>query len=299
LLNEALGHILPPEGLFEILTIVRACAYILLAYALMRRRLFDAGFVLNRALVVAVISSVLLVIFAVTEFAVDKLLHFHGRETSIIIDAAVALGVILGFHRIQHWVNHQVNHFFFHQWHEAAEALRAFLRSASHITDAGALQDKFIGAICRFADTDAAACYVRDTRGRFVAARHTPGMPAAPIDANDDLVIALQQHRDAVDQGSGWALPMMLRGALSGFVLVYGKRSGLAYRPDELNLMHKAAQQLSSDLESLRVLAIEQERDALRETERILRARCGAFEDLLRNQLATPVLVASPETLPK
>jgi hypothetical protein len=79
--------------------------------------------------------------------SIDKLLHFHGRETNVIIDAAVALGLILSFHRIQHWVNHQVNHFFFHHWHEAAEKLRAFMGSATHISDANALQQKFIAAI--------------------------------------------------------------------------------------------------------------------------------------------------------
>ena len=69
----------------------------------------------------------------------------------------MALGVILGFHRIQHWVNHQVNHYFFHQWHEAATRLHGFLRGASHITEPAALQDKYLAAICRFADADGAA----------------------------------------------------------------------------------------------------------------------------------------------
>ena len=50
------------------------------AYALLRHRVFDFGFAVNRALVFTIISTFLLVIFSLTEFAVDKLLHFEGRQ---------------------------------------------------------------------------------------------------------------------------------------------------------------------------------------------------------------------------
>jgi GAF domain-containing protein len=289
-LNGALDYVLPAEALFDALTVVRVGACILLVYALLRRRLFDVGFVFNHALVVAIISSALLVVFAITEFAVDKLLHFHGRETNIVIDAAVALGVILCFHRIQHWVSHQVNHFFFHHWHEAAEGFRTFLSSASHVTDPSALREKFVAAVGRFSNADGVACYARDTNGNFVAQEHTLATPARMIDANHDLIIALQQHRAAVEHGNGWAFPMMLRGTLAGFVFIGAKRNSVAYRPDELNLMQQGAQQLALDLERLRVLSMEQEREAWLQTELTLRARCDAYEALLRTKLAPSVI---------
>ena len=49
-------------------------------YAIVRHRVLDIGFVINRVLVFTVISTALLIVFGVTEFAVDKLLHFEGRQ---------------------------------------------------------------------------------------------------------------------------------------------------------------------------------------------------------------------------
>jgi hypothetical protein len=284
-INLALGSPLPPLGLADGLTVARCAASVLLAYALLSRRVFDAGFALNRALVVTIISAALLVVFAVTEFAVDKLLHFHGRETNVMIDAAVALGVILCFHRIQHWVNHQVNHFFFHHWYEAAERLRAFMRSAMHVTDADALQRKFIEAVERFGGTAGVAIYLAGDDGAFVARHGSLVNAASRIDANDDLVIRLRDERDAVELDRAVAFPIVVRGALSGIVLVDGKLSGHPYRPDEIALMKSATQQLGADLESLRVVAIERELARAHQMQRTLSDRCETFERVLIDKL--------------
>lgn len=283
--NVALGSPLPPLALYETLTVARCGAAMLLAYALLSRRVFDAGFALNRALVVTIISAALLVVFAVTEFAVDKLLHFHGRETNVIIDAAVALGVILCFHRIQHWVNHQVNHFFFHHWHEAAERLRTFMRSAMHVSDADALQQKFIDAVQRFGGGAGVVVYLRRGEGDFVAGHGSLADAPDRLDPNDDLVIQLRHERDAVEREQAIAFPMIVRGTLSGIVLVGGKCSGQPYRPDEIGLLKKAAQQLGSDLESLRVVAIERELAYADQTQRTLRDRCETLERVLVDNL--------------
>lgn len=285
-LNEAVGAPVPAEALFEFLTIVRSCGYVLLAYALLRRRLFDAGSALNRALVVAIISAVLLVMFALTEFAVDKLLHFHGRETSVVIDAAVALGVILGFHRIQHWVNHQVNHLFFHDWHQAAETLRTFMRGASHITSSPILQQRFVAAVRQFVDTGDVVCYRRQEGGNFAPFDDSEGRGRRLLESNDASVIALLDARRPTEVAEGWAFPMTMRGVVTGFVLVGAKRNGMSLRPDEVELLQQATQELALDLESLRVLSLEQERAAWHDTERELRARCSALEDVLMRKIA-------------
>jgi hypothetical protein len=283
--NLALGSPLPPQGLNDGLTVARCAASILLAYALLSRRVFDAGFALNRALVVTIISAALLLVFALTEFAVDKLLHFHGRETNVLIDAAVALGVILCFHRIQHWVNHQVNHFFFHHWYEAAERLRNFMSAAMHVTDADALQQKFIEAVERFGGAGGVAIYLAGDDGAFSARHGSLQNAAARIDANDDLVIQLRHARDAVELDRAVAFPILVRGAVSGFVLVDGKRSGHPYRPDEIALMKRATQQLGADLESLRVVAIERELARAHQMQRTLSDRCESFERVLTDRL--------------
>jgi hypothetical protein len=280
-LNALFGYPLPDMALIDGMTMIRCGASVLLVYALLSRRLFDVGFAFNRALVVAVISSLLLVVFAVTEFAVDKLLHFHGRETNVIIDAAVALGVILSFHRIQHWVNHQVNHFFFHHWHEAAEKLRAFMGSATHISDANALQQKFIAAIERFGGAAGVAIYLGSPDGIFSLQHSSLTDTPAHIGANDDLVIRLRHTRAAVEDTHATAFPIFVRGAVDGFVLLGGKTNGQPYRPDEIALLKKATHQLGFDLESLRALAIQVELAAAHQAQRRIADRCEVLERIV------------------
>ena len=255
----------------------RPLAFAALGYALLRYRLFDFGFVVNRALAVTILSTLLLLVFAVTEFTVDKLLHFEGREQNVIFDAAVALAIILCFHRIQHWVDHQVNHTFFHLWHEAAEKLRGFLSKAVHITESTALQSKYALALCEFCGAGGIAIFLE--AGRGMELRHAT-LPHAPdvIDLNHDVLIDLRHTRQLVrldERAQGLpgelALPMMAQGRLRGLVLMGAKANQQQYRPDEIALLASAVQQLGTDLQSLRAAELEQACAALERETALLR----------------------------
>ncbi|MES2150293.1 MAG: hypothetical protein V4508_10935 [Pseudomonadota bacterium] len=261
LFNVNLGLGLPiPMVVFEsvqnLTIVIGFCA---LTYAMLRHRLFDFGFVVNRVLVVTIVSSFLLVIFAVTEWGVDKLLHFEGRQKNIIFDAAVALGIILSFHRIQHWVSHQVDHLFFHQWYSAAEKLRKFVDKAPLITDAIALQLKFIRATEEFSGANGMAFYARCVDAHFeLQASTLPGAPKT-IDENDELAIDLGHTRGEVELEEGrhglpgaWGFPIMGRGRLQGMFIANARSSEQQYRPDQIALLSTAVRQIGLDLESLR-----------------------------------------------
>jgi hypothetical protein len=271
--NQLLGTPIALEASYPYLTGVRPLAYVALGYALLRYRLFDFGFVINRALVVTIISGLLLVAFGVTEFAVDKLLHFEGREKNIIFDAAVALCIILCFHRIQHWVNHQVNHIFFQQWHKAAEKLRQFLARTAQVTESKALQAKYALALGEFSGAGGVAIFLDGADGSMALCHATLANAPAVIDANHDVVIDLRHTRQLVRLDDGarelpgeLALPMMTNGRLRGLVLMDGKLNRQQYRPDELALLAGAVQQLGMDLESLRAAELERELAALETT---------------------------------
>lgn len=237
-----------------------------LGYAILRHRLFDFAFVVNRAVVYTIVSTLLLLIFAVTEWGVDKLLHFEGRQKNLIVDAVVALCIILSFHRIQHWVGHKVDLTLFRQWHEAAKQLRHFIEKAAHISDAGALRTKFITAIEAFCGTTGCTIYELDADRGFRLQQSTLASSPAAIDANDDVVIELRTSRAPVyvaDVRSGLpgelALSMTSRGYVRGLVLLGPKANGQNYRPDELALLTTSVQRLGLDLEGLRVQELERE----------------------------------------
>jgi len=278
-LNQLFGQPMPETLRGAAQGAIVMLAYLGLGYATLRHRLFDLGFARNRVLVVTIISSFLLVVFSITEWGVDKLLHFEGREKNVIFDAAVALAVILSFHRIQHWVSHQVDHFFFHHWHEAAQKLKHFQRNAPFITDIGVLQNRFIGTIETYAQARGAAIYTLDPSQAYRLQAATLSGGPTLLDANDETVVELRQSHAVLSlcergdlPGVELALPMVVRGRLEGMVLIGKKADERQYRPDEIALLETAAHQLGMDLAGLHSEQLAQ-RAAMAEEKALLHER--------------------------
>jgi hypothetical protein len=263
---------------------VGALAFIVgLAYAIFRIRLLSIGFAINRALVYTLFSTLLLIIFSVTEWGVDKLLHFEGRQKNVIFDAAVALAIILCFHRIQHTVRHRIDHMFFHKWYEKAEALKQFIAKLSHYSEPIALQQRYLDAACAFSDASGAAIYLAMPHGAFV--RQHSNFSSAPdaIAPDHDLVIELRHKRAAVEiapfaMAGDLALPMTVRGKLIGIVLMDAKANGEHHRPDEVALLTQSVQALAVEVENLRTEQLQQQNQELRQQLQDARVLASSLE---------------------
>jgi hypothetical protein len=239
----------------------------ILAYAVLRHRVVDFGFVINRAIVFSALSIFMLIAFGFTEWAVDKLLHFEGREKNVIVDAAVAMAIISSFHRVRHWVDHRVDHLFFHAWYSAEQGFRGFLARAEHITDGAVLQDRFLQALIDYTGATNASIYMEDKNDGPLRLRQS-ALPdiVSTIDANDPVMLSLRMHRDYLELTTddtalpnGFAIPMVIRGRVSGVVVLGAKANRQDYRPDELKLLVRATQQIVLDLEVLRVDRLDRE----------------------------------------
>ena len=245
-----------------VLTGVVACG--LFAYSIFRHRVFDLGFAVNRTLVYGAVSVILLVGFGLVEWASDHFIPIEGREKNAIVDAAVALGVFLTFHRLRDAVEHVVERMFFQSWHEREAALRRFVAEAAYILKPKSLTRAFVLALSRFTDGAQAAVYLRAETGGFVLAEALGPDAPSEADADDPAVVALRARRTAVqaeDLASlgafGLALPMMNRAEVMGFALVGRRTSGLAFRPDEIELLSWATQQIGLDLHALKIEQLE------------------------------------------
>ena len=244
---------------------VMFAAYVGLGYGLLRHRIFDIGFAINRTVVFTILSTLLLLVFALTEFAVDRLLHFEGREKNVIFDAVVALGIILTFHRIQHWVGHQVDNTLFRKWHDAAKALRHAMDKAAHIVDAAILLERVSRAVEAFTSGAGFAIY-RSIDGAGFELQHSTLIDApALMGPDEDPVLEMRSAASWVylnnsdpDARGAIAFPMLARGRLQGLVIAGSKGSGNLYRPDELSLLAVTVQQLGQYLEALRAGALAQ-----------------------------------------
>jgi len=266
-------------------------ALVLLTYAVLRHRVFDFGFAVNRAAVYTVTTALLLVSFGLLEWAAEHVLHFESRQQNMLLDAGLALGVFLASHRVRDLVEHWIEQVLFHQWHAREAALRQFVRRAAHVKTEAALLDSLVVALDRFTGGAGAAVYAADGEAALRLARGS--LPAAPpaLDQDSPGIVALREGnaplfaQDApVASGAELALPMSHRGELGGFILLGPKPHGDAYRPDELEVLAFAAHQIGLDLNVLRVEALkvqcETQRQELAAQHAENRALQRAFEAL-------------------
>lgn len=242
-----------------------AAGHLLFAYAVLRDKVIDLGFVVNRAVVYGVISAILLVAFGITEWAIEHFIPIESREKSALIDAAIALGIYLVFHRVRDAVERFIERLFFHKWHANEEALRRFVREADFVNAPEALLTAFAGELTRF--TLGATCTLYLRGGDSFVARG-----GESVDDNDAAVVAMRARHNAVEPGTlpsslpaALALPMSHRGVLFGFAALSARPDGASYRPDETEVLNWATHQIGLDYHALKVEALEGEAAALRE----------------------------------
>jgi hypothetical protein len=232
----------------------------LLAYAVLRHKLFDLGFAVNRTLVYGGVSVLLLASFALIEWAIKSMIPKAWYGGSAYFSAAIAVGLFLLFHRIHHFVEHGVERLFFHKWQLNEAALKRFVAAAAHVEKPEALAGHYERELARFSGGASASLYTRTGRGTYASAA------GDAIDADDPALSAIRAEQGAVvpaELGSAanaaLALPMMHQAALAGFVLLGSKPSGEDYRPDEIAILGWATQQVGLDLQAIRVRDLEQQ----------------------------------------
>ena len=228
---------------------------LLFAYAVLRHRVLDVGFAVNRALVYGLVSFVLLLGFGLIEWGAEKVIPESLLAGKIWLDAVIALGIFLTFHRVRDLAEKVVEDLFFRQWRDNEKDLRRFVSEASFVTKPKALTQAFVAELSRFCGGAEVALYEpgdSDFR-RGDGAKTLP----AQVDGDAAGVVRMRATRGAVEADDRLMLPMMQRSELNGFVVLGLKPSGDAYRPDERDLLSWAAHQVGLDLHALRVEQLE------------------------------------------
>ena len=247
-----------------------------LMYALLKRRLLDVGFVLNRAVVFTGVSLLVVGIFTLAEWALGGWLHSAGRIANVSVSAAIALALGLFLHPIHAPVDHFVNSVLFRKRHEDEEALKRFAREVAYITDPDVVVERALEALSRHADASFVEFALDDGAGRY-----------GGIDENDEALVALRASHEVVDLhltstalAGEFAYPMLCRGHLVGALIVGPKRSGEPYAPDESAAIAQVAHGVGVALDLLRV----RRADGIAEVLDALRALPDAIADRLREQ---------------
>lgn len=255
-----------------------------MAYIVLRHRVVDLGFALNRTVVYAVFSAILLGSFGLIEWGVEHLLPEEWVKASAWIDAGAAVLVYLAFHRVHDALEHRVEHLFFHAWQANEDALRRFVASAAHFEDGRALGRAFADELARFGGEAKVALY---RRNEGVLDRVAGNWDTAPRHFREDdpafaLLRAERKPLDLTETRSDLpgvlALPMLDHGVLAGLVLLDLKGNGSLWRPDEVALLGWAAHEVGLALAALQAGLIETEN-------RLLKAQLARLGSIIGDRL--------------
>jgi hypothetical protein len=260
------GHDAVLRPVFQVLS--GLIAPVLFAYAILRHRVFDLGFAINRTLVYGLVSAILLVAFGVLEWAFDHFVPIQGRRTNAAFDAVIAVGVSLTFNWVLKAVEHVIESLFFRAWRERDAALRRFVREARFVLRPKALTQGFVAALERFSNGAGAAIYLADQRGDFIRSAGDASLAPNRIDADAPTIVTLRADGAAEDLEhmepafrppwrAAMAVPMLNRSALTGFVLMGPKPLSVGYRPDEIEVLTYAVHQVGLDLHGLKMEAMQ------------------------------------------
>lgn len=228
-----------------------------LTYAALSRRLFDLGFVLNRAAVYGVISAAVLGIFVLLEYLASRFVDTQGAA-SWAIQLAIALAIGVSGRYLHGYVDRFVDGVFFAKRHADESALRGFAREAEAFSGSDALLTRAIETVNEHTETRGAAIYLCGESTAAIVGAGSCEFPQC-IDIDDPLLVALRRWGEPVDTHDaktafpdGMVFPMSARGKLIGALACRTKRDGTAFAPDEREPLADVALATARSLEALR-----------------------------------------------
>ncbi len=229
---------------------------LVVAYVALSRRLLDVGFVLNRAAVFGIVSSIVIGAFILVEWAASQWLVSASHTTSVVVGMIVALALGLSLRYIHKYVDSFVDHVFFRRRHEDEAALRRFAHESAYITDRGILLDRATREVLEHTNARDATILLRTGAGGYVAGRADT---VTNVGENDPGIVALKAWSKPVSlhalSGSELhgdvAFPMISRGDLLGALVCGPKRDGEAYAPDESDALFALAREVGVALDTL------------------------------------------------
>ena len=240
------------------------------AYAVLRQRVIDVRFAINRALVYGAFTSVLVIVFSFAEFLVGKL--ESGRiAQNIELIAAIVVG--FSFNLLHKRVEEYFERIFFRAQHEAAARLQRVAAAIPYAEAAETVDGFLVREPLEALHLVSATLYRREDDGDFQMVADL-GWPLAParIPASDPLVAYLSSEGDVLDlDARTWAeaargetapivaVPISVRNVVSGFVCYGPSANGETFDPDERRLLRDLARAAAAAYAHLTAAALRRE----------------------------------------
>jgi S1-C subfamily serine protease len=237
-----------------------------LAYVILRHRVVDVGFALNRAAVFGGVSLVVVAAFVSLEWFISKYLLTVGHVASSAVELAVALAIGFSLRPVHARIDRLVDDLFFRKRHEADQRLRRFARELPYFTDRTIALERTREIVMTCAESGTLAIFERAPGGFGNVSGD--GLPF--LDENDAAVVAFKAFHEPVvlDEsgsalGDGIAFGLQIREETIGFLVLGPKTGGDAYDPDERDALEAVARSLASLLDALEIAELKRRLSAL------------------------------------
>jgi hypothetical protein len=285
-----------PDGwwpwLSDILIALAVCIPLSVAYAVIRRRVFDIEFAISRALVYGVITTIVAGVFLLIDWFMSR--QFAQTRFTLTAEVVVALALGSCLNMLHHSVDRFVDSTFFRQRHRAekrlAKAAAAVLRAESDELVAQFLVYEPMRAL----DLVSAALFHRRANGEHFAREVAVGWGQADVhelSTHDPLVLHLLAEGAPVRLADlTWssdelpilgkaviAMPVLLRDQLVSIVLYGPHVSGADIDPDEVRSLTFLVERAGAAYDHIEARALRAEVESLTEQCRAKEQKIGTL----------------------
>ncbi len=231
----SIGKPLPLGGIMNLSFLAIPLGY---TYAVLRHRVIDVGFVLNRTLSLTILTTAIVVFFGIAESVLEHLTVSHAESTVLQIGFSLGLGML--FNRAHSWLEKRLERLLFRRLYVLEESLRDLGERVESISDEGVLLTDVAASVQAALALEGCAIY-RGAGGRFVlAASAGSSVPPAEV------------------PGAAFTFPIGVGGKSYGGMVLTEDPGAEAIAPEELELLRSLALRVSAAVAALRAEKYEQ-----------------------------------------
>lgn len=269
-----------PFAVLSGLSLLNVMAPIAVAYAIVKHRVIDVSFVVSRALVYGMLTSLLVGAFALIDWLFIEKLKL--ARLGVVAEMGVAVAGAFWFNGLHKRVNSFIDAIFFRQRHKAERQLARDAAALPFSTTTEAVAHALVAEPVRALSLASAALFRRGQAGSYVreTSEGWSEIDISKLDREDDHLMALLQAENGpislydhpwrtqgVPSGPAHpvlALPIIVRRELAAIVFYGSHIHGESLDPDEIKAIaglapgaaaaydHLEAESMKREVESIR-----------------------------------------------
>jgi len=229
-------------------------AYCGLGYALLRNRLFDFSFAINRFSVYVLVTTWMVGCLALMQYLFAPLIATQIRWQTLLFDALCGLLLIAIYKPLRALAEKLVRVWLYPKWRAQEEALQLAVANAANITGQDALATHYLDALRAYTGGAHTALYNCHEGYCTLVTGDFPELPNRIHALGGDLARMLSARLPLSLQGltgeNALLVPFTHRGQLTGILLIGGKLDFNQYRPNEVRSITQTAALFDQDLQA-------------------------------------------------